>query len=715
MKALHKLLLLLLASILFVSCEKDTDGEGGGDTPIDIDRPLSGEATIIGIVYDTQGDPMSGVNVSCGNATGITNAKGRFQLDDAPEGKGMVVDFELAGYMTTQKTIETKKGTERLVYAAMTQIGKTTKVDASTGGTAEHNGMSVEFPANSFVTADGSPFTGEAEVEITFVPTTTGRFTEVFPGDFSGVREDGSIAYVESFGFADVNITANGEDLELAEGKTATLTYPIATNQQGKAPSSIPLWYYDFDRGQWLEDGAATLAGNEYVGEVSHFTPWNIDKPIDVCTLTGRVVDGEGNPLPNAFVRCHSNNEAAWMFTTYADEDGRFTTPVEANMETRAIASYSAVSSDEKLYTTLGEGSTNDIGDLVIDISDLLAGWTPIDMQTENDFSDMHFIDCENGWIVTSPGFRTVQTKLVVYRTTDGGETWDGSEVLPGNMVIEGGLSSLIRFRDKNFGVVTSGFGKFYTQDGGETWQELSDMPSNIYLVSDILFGPGDEIGLIDAQAGIVRTSDFGQTWTEQSIAEITGGSNNATGMMYNSHMIDDSEFYLFFNEDKNNWAQNIKDFSLYHTTDKGANWSDTEIMNNPFGIKNSWGSMWGDSTGQAAGMPLYSVGKGEHYAAASEGFFTSTDKMENWTLIATGMPANPSALFMLDSKSGVVGGGQGGLYMTNDGGLTWEQYLTTSGGAITDIHMCDEENGWAIGNRGTLLRFSKESWMDQF
>jgi|GEM_PF-2342494 len=707
MKTIYKLMSLLLASILFVSCEKDTDGEGGGDTPIDIDRPLSGEATIIGIVYDTQGDPMSGVNVSCGNATGITNAKGRFQLDDAPEGKGMVVDFELAGYMTTQKTIETKKGAERLVYAAMTQIGKTTKVDATTGGTAEHNGMSVEFPANSFVTADGSPFTGEAEVEITFVPTTTGRFTEVFPGDFSGVREDGSIAYVESFGFADVNITANGENLELAEGKRAILTYPIATNQQGKAPSSIPLWYYDFDRGQWLEDGSAILAGNKYIGEVSHFTPWNIDKPIDVCTLTGRVVDGEGNSLPNAYVR-------AGRFTTYTDEDGRFTTPVEADTEVRAIASYSSVSSDEKLHTTLGEGSTNDIGDLVIDISDLLAGWTPIDLQTDENFSDIHFIDCDNGWIVTNLSLTSSEAELVVYRTQDGGQTWDVSELLQADAMYKSDRPSIIRFRDKNFGVITSMFGYFYTQNGGETWHYLKAYNSySFYAVHHILFGPGDEIVLVDSFGGILSTNNFGLSWTKQSITSIVG-MENVNYKLYHSHIINDSEFHLLFNNTSSR-PRSIKDFSLYHTTDKGATWSDKDITNNIFSIENSWvaaadGQMIFDRS-----PSFYSLGSDEHYAAAPEGFFVSNDKMENWTLISNGTPANPSALFMLDSNFGVMGGSEGGLYMTNDGGLTWEQYLTTSGGAISDIHMCDTENGWVIGDNGTVLKFSKESWMDQF
>ena len=59
----------------------------------------------------------------------------------------------------------------------------------------------------------------------------------------------------------------------------------------------MPLWYFDEDGGYWIEDGVATLQGNTYVGEVTHFTFWNYDFPYPSATLCITLQDESGNPL----------------------------------------------------------------------------------------------------------------------------------------------------------------------------------------------------------------------------------------------------------------------------------------------------------------------------------------------------------------------------------------------------------------------------------
>jgi hypothetical protein len=184
------------------------------------------------------------------------------------------------------------------------------------------------------------------------------------------------MTFVESYGFADINISANGKELKLADGKKATLTYPVAASQKANAPATIPLWYYDYDKGQWREEGAATLQGDKYVGEVSHFTPWNVDVPIDISYLNGRVVDEEGKPIQNALVRCVSQSSGGWEFRAYSGEDGRFSTIVEADVDVKVRASiYSIYSEVRSFHTALNEES-NDIGDIIIDMSNLQSNWS---------------------------------------------------------------------------------------------------------------------------------------------------------------------------------------------------------------------------------------------------------------------------------------------------------------------------------------------------
>jgi len=697
MKLLFKYILLLAVALLVASCQKNDDD--GNDNPIDIDRPLSGEATIIGIVYDLTGQPMPGVNVTCGNATGITNEKGRFQLDDAPEGKGIIVDFEIDGFAKNQEVLETVKNSERLVFATMIPIGKTTTVP-STGGKATHNGMEVDFPAGSFVNADGSAFTGDADVEITFVPPTTDRFTEIFPGNFEGIGEDGTISAIQSYGYADINISANGNELKLAEGIQAKLTYPIAQEQMGNAPTTIPLWYYDFERGAWIEEGAATRVGNNYVGEVSHFTPWNCDKRIPVSTLTGRVVDGEGNPLSNALVTCISQGDIGWLFSTYSDEQGRFSTPVEASVEIKAQAYYSSVSSDAKIHTTAAAAGTNDLGDLVIDTSDLLTGWEDSDLPKNKNYGDIFFLDCDNGWISTATTVNN-DPAIEVYRTIDGGETWTSTSVM-GQWKYENN-NSKIYFADKNVGVLSSMFGHFYTTDGGNTWSNLDpDLKANAYMVDNAIITTDGEVTLL-GQGNISRTSDYGATWTNEGLDVIDNEVFMKKSHIIMSEVLSPDEYYLVTGTGSNS---QLTDFDILHTKDNGATWSHKEITGTPFSL--SPYSRWIDTTSANA---VFTLNSNNVYIADRDGFYHSTDLWSSWNTSPASITTMPSSLFMYDDQIGWIGTFTGGILGTTDGGNTWKPYLTTTGNTISNIYFCSPNNGWAISSDG-VLRFKPKTWL---
>ena len=60
----------------------------------------------------------------------------------------------------------------------------------------------------------------------------------------------------------------------------------------------MPLWYFDEQKGMWVEEGVATKQGNQYVGTVNHFTDWNCDIPSEWNTvITGRILcNGAGVP-----------------------------------------------------------------------------------------------------------------------------------------------------------------------------------------------------------------------------------------------------------------------------------------------------------------------------------------------------------------------------------------------------------------------------------
>jgi hypothetical protein len=59
----------------------------------------------------------------------------------------------------------------------------------------------------------------------------------------------------------------------------------IPSTLQAKAPISIPLWYFNDTLGIWKEEGAALKQGNNYVGNVSHFSFWGSNVPNDFINL----------------------------------------------------------------------------------------------------------------------------------------------------------------------------------------------------------------------------------------------------------------------------------------------------------------------------------------------------------------------------------------------------------------------------------------------
>jgi hypothetical protein len=70
----------------------------------------------------------------------------------------------------------------------------------------------------------------------------------------------------------------------------------IPDKQLSTAPATIPLWYFDEDKGVWQEEGSATKQGNKYIGTVSHFTDWNCDEPEETALVIGRLIDCHGDP-----------------------------------------------------------------------------------------------------------------------------------------------------------------------------------------------------------------------------------------------------------------------------------------------------------------------------------------------------------------------------------------------------------------------------------
>ncbi|WP_162910535.1 carboxypeptidase-like regulatory domain-containing protein [Hymenobacter oligotrophus] len=236
---------------------------------------------VYGVVLDEQDQPVAGAVVEVGGRTLTTGSTGTFAFRGAevPSDR-CVVHVRKAGFFEAAVgVVPNDKGTG--VRVMLTATGTPlTLASAAAGGTLQlPGGGSIEFAANSLQTSSGS-YTGPVSAFVRYISPESPRLAQLMPGnDFQAENTAGERVTLTTFGAMQVELQAsNGQQVQVATGKTATLHFPIAASQSSSAAATIPLWHFDTATGLWEEEGSARRSGSEYVGAVSHFSAWNADQ-----------------------------------------------------------------------------------------------------------------------------------------------------------------------------------------------------------------------------------------------------------------------------------------------------------------------------------------------------------------------------------------------------------------------------------------------------
>ena len=308
--------------------------------------------------------PIKGVLVSIGSLVGYTDENGEFYITNVPVSQKVLVNFSNEWYGKMQKVTQVNANKISYVKAALQSMSKYT-LDASAGGTFQVAAATVQFPANALVDSKGKAFTGTAQLKAAYFGATAQLFFDAFPGDFTGVRTNGTSTPIESYGHISVELYNGTEKLQLAAGAQATITVPIPPQLLAAAPPTIPMWYYDETKGSWMEEGSATKTGSTYVGTVKHFSYWNWDLPTETSYLEGTVVDQNGNQL--VFIPVISQGkDYSGSSNVVSIGAGHFRLPVKANSTASVWAQYYVVTSKLQTIATPAVGQTKDIGVLTL-------------------------------------------------------------------------------------------------------------------------------------------------------------------------------------------------------------------------------------------------------------------------------------------------------------------------------------------------------------
>lgn len=305
------LFLLLVSLVVFIACSKSINSSTATNSnPNNIPANITVTASLQGRVVDENGVPVQGAAVSSGTASTTSDVNGLFSFRNISlSSRFGYVQVVKSGYFTGSRSIITGPGSSNYISIELKPRTPTGAFPAPSGGKiALQTGDTASFSAASVVTAaTNAAYTGTVYVYAEYLDPTDSSLYKYMPGDLRGIGSNGYETGLQSFGMMDVEMQdGSGNKLQLASGQTATLTWAIPQALQASATPTIPLWYFNDTTGQWLQQGTATREGNNYVGQVGHFTFWNCDAPIGTVNFSVYLKDQHGNPLPYTYVEFQS-------------------------------------------------------------------------------------------------------------------------------------------------------------------------------------------------------------------------------------------------------------------------------------------------------------------------------------------------------------------------------------------------------------------------
>jgi photosystem II stability/assembly factor-like uncharacterized protein len=337
-------------------------------------------------------------------------------------------------------------------------------------------------------------------------------------------------------------------------------------------------------------------------------------------------------------------------------------------------------------------------------------------VESEKNLRVIHFVDSMTGWAAGDAG--------AVYRTTDGGKTW--------KPLLSGAAANInfIYFVDWNHGWMlgeTSGKAPtdenegetvlLSTTNGGRTW-DRKPLPN----VLSLYFTDAKNGWAVGRNATLLRTSDGGAEWTKvETIEKLIGLPVESSN--YNFGFRD-----IYFTDAQHGWL--IGNFygrarshlgGIFATTDGGATWKrvpvtfQTQYTSGRFtpGLLHSV-RFTDTNTGSVTG---------EMYDGEGRFFFAlhTRDGGRSWDQFRTPSRATHSTQF-LDLANGWTaafapreGAAEAVVYdttlmRTDNGGMSWRNDFVARGRRIRGVFFLSPTKGWAVGDRGMILRYEEKS-----
>lgn len=337
-------------------------------------------------------------------------------------------------------------------------------------------------------------------------------------------------------------------------------------------------------------------------------------------------------------------------------------------------------------------------------------------VETDKNLRVIHFVDSMTGWAAGDAG--------AVYRTTDGGKSW--------KPLLSGAAANInfIYFIDWNHGwMLGEGSSKIaddendnetillFTTNGGRTWTR-KPLPN----VFSLYFTDAKNGWAVGRNATLMKTTDGGAEWTKvESIEKLIGlpvESSNYNFGFRDIYFTDANRGWLignFYGRARSNIG------GIFTTADGGATWKRVPVT-----FQTQY------TSGRFTPGLLHSVRfadpdtgsvTGEMYDGEGRFFFAlhTRDGGKTWSQFRTPSRATHSTQF-LDQANGWSaafapreGAAEAVVYdttlmRTDNGGMSWRNDFVARGRRIRGVFFLSPTKGWAVGDRGMILRYEEKS-----
>ncbi len=271
------------------------------------------------------GKGVEGVKVSIGESTTTTDADGFYALSNLTADEEVVINFEKEGYLLGSTQIQIKSLSEddttspNYLEYSMDTYDHQWSYDVQT----EASGTNINIPANAYTDTVGESYDGNVTTKLEILDIATDEGKTLFPGTFEGKNINGETVQFSSYGLISIEPKdTSGNTLNFTDNSIITLTFNSVASLDEQ---SVPMWYYNYDQGMWIEEGyAERQEDGTYRGEISHPGTWSLSKPLEDAPgiYRGRIVLTDGTPAQDIRIYAVGNNWSSSDLST--DEDGIF-------------------------------------------------------------------------------------------------------------------------------------------------------------------------------------------------------------------------------------------------------------------------------------------------------------------------------------------------------------------------------------------------------